>query len=422
MQTSTEIENLPGPTTGKAAPKKTRGKPSSSRRLETFLDRKNADFANNRRAKIMDSMDDALLLAYDAYASQAQQGSETRTEVPFTTRGIGFHCQQLVKEAQQHLPRVELPTRADEHELYRYSLMQLARQMSICEPGPTHTRADAIPIREKVSAFSAHQNGMQISDAINQFGNFDYKDRKYVTYVPDLKIYAESFDDVEMCDSPQYQPKSPDPSTPQKRKTEVRPTLHSMPSPYTVTIFNLRNIVTALASEATPLELRRQFIHRNPIPGAIFENDLLTNSNAIMPTDYPQYVRQRFQRDVEHCTGFFNQLAQNVPGTLGRVAMDGRGNELNLASVYTLPDAHFSLNGNEVLCDFESYCFATDSLTNITRLRAYVNLMNEAPLSQDNRGMTSRFGIRDPNSSQHSMVEYWNTLAWNTSIFRKRVA
>jgi len=195
-----------------------------------------------------------------------------------------------------------------------------------------------------------------------------------------------------------------------------------MPSPYTVSIFNLRDVVTTLASPMTPRGLREQFIKRNPIPGAIFRDGLLTNPDEIMPTDYGRYIRERFRTDVDRCTSLFSQLSQVNPGTIGRVAMDGRGNELNLASAYTLPRCDFRLDGGDFHVSDETYFFATDSLNNVSRLRSYVNLMNEAPLLEEGIEMSSRFGIRDPNSSQHSMVEFWTSLAWNVSAFRKRVA
>jgi len=192
MTTVNEVDSLPGSSTeGRAAPKKTRGKPSSHRRMDNFLDKKNNDRYQQRRGRLAESLDMAMADAFEAYTAQDQQGTQTYTEIPVTTRGIGFLCLQLAQQAREHIPRVEQPPKADVNELYRYSLTQLGRQMSICEPGPTHTRSDAIPIREKVSAFSAHQNGVHVADAINQFGNFEYKDRKFTTYVPDLKIQCE---------------------------------------------------------------------------------------------------------------------------------------------------------------------------------------------------------------------------------------
>lgn len=59
-----------------------------------------------------------------------------------------------------------------------------------------------------------------------------------------------------------------------------------LPLPEVVTFSNLRDTVTSLANQQIPLAVRRNFINKNPIPGAIFDNNILTNADAIIPANY----------------------------------------------------------------------------------------------------------------------------------------
>lgn len=66
-----------------------------------------------------------------------------------------------------------------------------------------------------------------------------------------------------------------------------------IPTPENIYLTNLREVVTALADVRTDRRVRQNFRMKNPIPGAVFnENHILTNPDQIMPADYgaPQLV------------------------------------------------------------------------------------------------------------------------------------
>lgn len=62
-----------------------------------------------------------------------------------------------------------------------------------------------------------------------------------------------------------------------------------MPRPETVLLSTLRASVVTLADPHTPQNVRRRFHDNNPIPGAVWANDVLMNADEIMPPGYDLY-------------------------------------------------------------------------------------------------------------------------------------
>lgn len=416
LDNEVEVPHLP--VTSSNAPRhRTRGKPSADRRQIAFKERKNNAVFQERRKKLEASLFPDLSELYGQYLSQNQTGNSVDKVVLTTTRGIGFHSWFAVYYANQFVPRIDQPVGANVHQLYRYSLMQLARQVQLCEPGPQHTRAVRAPIRDRVSAFKASRNFVFLADAINQVGKFVHDGVNYTCVIKDefLECASQS-EEVEVI----YNPQSPDPS-PSKRPAlmpTIKKSISRLLDPYFLTIFTLRDVVVALSDPDTPLVLRQTFISKNPVPGCIFENFLLTNANQIMPSDYVRYVRQTFQQDVVACERMMDQMNAVHPGSVAHVAMDGKGNELNLCTVRSDCSSEFSLHG-EISNEFESYMFATVQLSNVNRLRSFVNLMNEAPTHSMKDVLPDEYFVRSFGNAVHSTTEVWSNLAWNVSPFSR---
>lgn len=423
-----EVDNYDNnqlPVAGKRNAPKKRGRGSSHKREQDFRQTMNNKFHQERRAALIARLDPGLADTYQQYLSQQSSGSTTTKMIPVTTRGIGFHTSMFMNEAPLVLPRVELPPRADVFQMYRYSLMQLGRQMTLSKPQQIHTQAPRLSQRAKISTFTSNRNAIHIADSINQVGSFTFDGVNYQTYVPEeeLRHYQPK-----QAEEVTYQPQSPDYSAVPKRKAtpssvnepaRIENELFTVPDPYHLTIHNLYSAVRALSNEHTPIELRRSFIHRSPIPGATFMNDLLVNPNDIMPYPLNEYIRRQFQQDVSCVDAFFDQISSIVPSCIGSVAMDGQGSELNLCTVRTMPDSDFSVqSAYGIMCPLESHMFATANMSPVNRLRSWTNLMNESPLLRDRTILHSSYGIRDPSQSLFSFTEVWQTLAWNVSCFR----
>lgn len=76
-----------------------------------------------------------------------------------------------------------------------------------------------------------------------------------------------------------------------------------IPTPENIHLTNLRSVVTALADGRTERRVRQNFRLKNPIPGAIFnENFILQNPDEIMPAGYgsPELVRDLFAVKAWH--------------------------------------------------------------------------------------------------------------------------
>lgn len=398
-------------------------KNSSQRRMEAHLDKKNAEVRNQRRKGLIERLNPGLAEAFEQYSSQQQQGASFDTMVPVTTRGLGFNVAQFYDEVTKNLPRIEGPPKATINQLYRVTHMQFARQMTLSVPRPKHTRAQRLPERPKISAFSTTRNGIHIADAITQYGSFANGTNNYSTYVPECKLKVVST----MTESEvHYEPHSPGTSGKQPRKEKTLPVDYTIDDPHFLTIFNLRNVVIAMSNPLTPIELRNAFISRSPIPGAVYENGLLTNPNEVIPHDFRTYYTRQFLRDLGDVESMMDQVSAHLPQMVCDVQVDGKGSELNLASSFTPTPMYI----NSGVFDYgenpdhgETYFFSTTAMGNLTRLRSYLNLMNEAPYVPGLREtFDSTFGIRDVNNAQHGMTEHWPTLAWNICPMRKRNA
>lgn len=412
---------------GNAPKPKFRGKGSSNKRHDNFVISKNDAVCRERRSALERELQPNLVSAFRTYQQQVQSGTSVKKVVPITTRGIGFHTLNFFKEANLNVPRIDLPLRATVHELYRVSLVQLARQVLLAEVGPTHSQALRLEPKARISPFSFHRNSIFVCDAISSVGNFTFNSVDHISVIPEHFITQDTFVEelpvVYNVQSPVAGGSQDKQQTQDQMQTQTSSPMKrvrrefSIPDPYFITIYNLWDAVKALSDPQVPIELRNRFINRNPIPGAVFQDGLLTNPDDVMQYRTNDYLRIHFPGEVSKCEALINQVAPICPGSIGSVAMDGKGNELSLCTVRTPPSAFFGMNSFNVICEGESWMFATQPLSDVTRLRSYTSLMNEAPLHVNNQ-LTSLYGMRDPNNACHTMNEVWSNLAWNVSPFQ----
>jgi hypothetical protein len=401
----------------KTKPIKQRGRGSVARHDMKFKQ----DFQARRRAAIEADLCPELAQAYEAYASQAEQGCSTSKVVPVTTRGIGLNTKKFLDDAENFVIESVKPLRANINQLFRYSLMQLAREMCLVDSTPVHVLsnvADVIP-SNKVSAFNSKSNGTIIADAINSVGCFKNQDQEYLCYVPKLNINYEKTVDV-----PMYDPQSPSTSTSNVLKVAREEIImqHSLPDPYTITIFNLRNAVLQLSDASVPEDVRATFRSRNAIPGAEFdEHSVLQNPNAIMPSDFHTYQRQHFDNDIQACRGLFRQVEQVCPSAVGQVNMNGQGSSVSLMTTYTPIPVEFRIDNN-IVCSDHSQTYATGAVDKVARLRGYVNLMGEVPIHRMRTHCPISFSSRHPDQSVHSSTHRWSRLASDLSPFSRKLA
>lgn len=87
-----------------------------------------------------------------------------------------------------------------------------------------------------------------------------------------------------------------------------------VPRPENILYSTLRKTVEALASPATPDRYRRRFEENNPIPGAIWENHLLTNADEIMPLNY---TTDHLREDIALLSPYLSKLQKHVPKMVG---------------------------------------------------------------------------------------------------------
>lgn len=290
--------------------------------------------------------------------------SETCTAVPIpmTTRGIGIHTNNyynLVTYAFDKEPPCTI------HQMYRVSLLQLDVRIQCCQAAslfPFDPDTDVtypLPYFNEFTDTSIVQENFQIlAKAISSVGNFTENGISYQPYVPhmnDRHIYstAENGDD----------------------DTEFDDNRQIVPDPYLVTIQNLRSVVLALAIPNTTHRIRRHFVHRNPLPGAVFINDVLTNPDAIMPETYD------FKAASEDVLAFLKMMRSFSPKSnlIEPIQYQRAGHISILSSVHHPRNAFFSLDGMKLTYSEQSTVRAYQPAGELDHFDGCTNLMNEFP-------------------------------------------
>lgn len=298
--------------------------------------------------------------------------SETCTAVPIpcTTRGIGIHTNNyynFVKYAFVAEPPCTI------HQMYRVSLLQLDVRMQCCQSAsvlsfdPDTDVTYPLPYFSEFTDTSICQENFQIlAKAISSVGNFTLNDIAYQPYVPhmhDRHVYGT--DNVD-----------------EKDRNECGETFDEnrqiIPDPYLVTIQNLRNVVLALANPNTTARIRRRFIHRNPLPGAIFQTDVLTNPNEIMPETYD------FKAASDDILAFIKlmqtfQSKSSVWSLIDPIHYQNVGHLSILSSVHHPRNAYFSLDGTKLSYSEQTTVRAYQTADDMDQFDGCINLMNEYP-------------------------------------------
>lgn len=294
----------------------------------------------------------------------AEKMSETGTAVPIpiTTRGIGIHTNNYYNFVRDALGQTPAPLPCTVYQMYRVSLLQLDVRIQCCQAAsilPFDPETDVTYPLPYLNEFTDHsivgENFQCLARAISSVGNFTEADIAYQPYVPHM--HDRYADDVnENGDASDLD-----------QQVE--------PDPYLVTIQNLRSVVVALANPNTTLRLRRRFIHRNPLPGAVFVNNVLMNADDIMPDNYD------FKMASDDCVAFL-KLMQSF-GEHSRLIQPIRyqceGHISILTSLHHPRNAFFALTGTKLTYSEQSTIRSYQPAGELDQFEGCVNLMNEFP-------------------------------------------
>lgn len=290
--------------------------------------------------------------------------SETCIPIPVTTRGLGVHTNNyynFVKYALLQRPPCTI------HQMYRVSLLQLDVRIQCCQAAsllqfdPDTDVTYPLPYFNEFTDSSIVQENFQIlAKAISSVGNFTENGISYQPYVPHMNDrHVDNGDGRDRNESGE--------AFDENRQI--------VPDPYVVTIHNLRSVVLALANPNTTNRIRRRFVHRNPLPGAIFHNDVLTNPDEIMPETYD------FKAASEDILAFmkllrsFDQKSQIIEPIHYQIA----GHISILCSLHHPRNAFFSLDGTKLAYSEHSTVRTYQPAGELDQFDGCINLMNEFP-------------------------------------------
>lgn len=294
--------------------------------------------------------------------------SETCTAVPIpmTTRGVGIHTNNyynFVKYAFDKEPPCTI------HQMYRVSLLQLDVRIQCCQAAsilPFDPDADVtypLPYFNEFTDTSIVQENFPIlAKAISSVGNFTENGIAYQPYVPHMN-------DRHFYDTAEEKDRNESGETFDDNNRQI------VPDPYLVTIQNLRSVVLALANPNTPGRIRRRFVHRNPLPGAVFHNDVLTNPDDIMPETYD------FKAASEDILTFLRLLRSFSPESklIESIHYQSAGHISILTSVHHPRNAFFALDGTRLTYSEQSTVRAYQPAGELDQFEGCINLMNEFP-------------------------------------------
>ena len=276
-----------------------------------------------------------------------------------TTRSIGFGT---ISTFLAIFDLHDIPQRGDIYQFYRVSLALFESKMQFCQRGvqmmtenmegyhQLHNSADFMQTCKRKLVMPD-----PITRPINAIGNVKVYDKQYYP-----KFAADRTDDTGAF----------------------------IPQSERVTFSNLRKTVVALSTAATPVEIRLRFYNNNPIPGAQWNNYILTNPNEIIPADYdvqnlsddmdaiqpkidflakkmPKYFTEPINYDFEGRKSIFSSNRQNG------IRIEDRTVGQNLTEYYRT----MKVNG-----DVDMF-YNLESLTPAEQLSATVCLLGERPLT-----------------------------------------
>lgn len=106
------------------------------------------------------------------------------------------------------------------------------------------------------------------------------------------------------------------PAIPKDVEAMVADEARFCPQPDRLVLSNLRKTVVALADLSTPVDWRRDFFDKSPIPGQVVVNNLLINADEIMPDGYDESALMDDIRELGNLNPIIQKFAQKRSGTL----------------------------------------------------------------------------------------------------------
>ncbi|CAH0404107.1 unnamed protein product [Chilo suppressalis] len=248
-----------------AEPRKGNKRPGHQTKSRQTYQRGRVDQMRQQKGKVtMDNLQNELRAKLfvgsnenDALARLSEQQTLKAITLSITTRGIGIGICHLSYIAISYHTNIQIPSI---YAFYRVSLglleaklENIKKDMSVVPRYTEHCyqyRVTSDMLRVAQSVAIVPEPIKRIIDAV---GHLTYEDKMYTPAVA-----AEVYD---------------------RRRQYV-------PRPEAILLSNLRNTVVALADPATPRAYRESFHQHSPIPGCIWQDDLLMNPNEIMPANY----------------------------------------------------------------------------------------------------------------------------------------
>lgn len=200
-----------------------------------------------------------------------------------------------------------------------------------------------------------------------------------------------------------------------------------IPEPQNLLVSNLRRTVEALSDPETPLHHREHFELNCPIPGAIWDNHLLTNADEIVPANYSA---EDLEADILAWVACTSELKGRVEPRLTELTLNGNGVALGKRSAFVSVTMNRStrveprqagqeLAGNVPMPTFQPeqwlQCHSFVSLTREEAVEGQMLMLGETPKG-DKRSI---YALRNPVVCGFGIVERINV--YDSMIYLSRL-
>lgn len=294
-------------------PGKRPGKASKAKHQDAFREKKGtAELSRihalaNKRTHCDLDLEAGLELLAKLHISQ----SHVEAQVPCSTRAVGFVSQLVVDEAQVTAQRAVQNSGITPSQVYRVTLSQVAVQQHLAskksvdlqDSNVAPHQPERFPLDVAQEVLSTKKTFGVLAHVVNSFGLVKQGARTMRSYVPP---------------HPEIDIPIPCPTSSDGERRVAVPRRVVLPNPFRVTVQNLRQTVLALSDPEVPQQVRQYFRMNNPIPGAIWNNDLLVNPDDLCADNY--FVSDMFRTDVDR----FRRFISAAGSKLGRLFSDCR--------------------------------------------------------------------------------------------------
>jgi len=329
------------------------------------------------------------------------------TTVTQTTRGLGFSSAKISDWIQLVKPTLQY----DRFSLYRVSLAYHRRVMmkafpdkSIWRPGSPFVDLTTEPFVGFTQVVESHPDSFSLLAAtLSSFGKTSMNKEDFCGICPQQSLRYPTgvlVDDDEGSEASTSRGRR---KKPRKEDRPVEETRVSALNPYTVHLSNLRSVVEQLSDPGVPEYLRRNFIRRNPIPGADFENFVLLNPDQIMPRTYNQNTLARDFRQVNMVR---DVMMKNHAHLFASINLSGK------CSVSTLAVTHIKasvVDQWQVFIENQAYG-SVRPLPSTQQILGIIGLTGEIP-DEEYSPSLEVYGFRRYQSSVQTFDADWEQLA-----------